>query len=262
MMETSPDWLHWLYDGSALAVGYTSRGLDAVHQKFDESYGAYEGFNICHYTGDETAHVDSCRQKLCDALGVGLDSLIVPRQTHSVNVLVVDKPMSMGRDTELDGVDAVVTSTRGLVIGVSTADCLPVVIYDRNAGVAGVAHAGWRGAVGGIIDRTVDTMIDMGASASCMSVWFGPAICAGCFEVGEEVASRFPASCVERQSGLKPHVNLPEFAVGRLIESGVEAKNIHPFSTDLCTRCHPSRYFSARASGVNSGRNFTFVMLK
>lgn len=250
-----PSWLTCLASTSGYQVMFTSRGGDG-NQK-----SPYVDFNICHYTGDDPAHVAASRRMLIKELGLDAGSLIVPRQTHSANVRVID---SLPVDpAAIEGVDALVTRMPEVVVGVSTADCVPVVIVDEQAGVAGVAHAGWRGALGGVVDNTVGAMLELGADASRMDVFFGPAICCDCFEVGEEVAVRFPDEYVVRRAEWpRPHVDLPGYVAGRLLSAGVPSERIRNFSPDLCTRCHPDRYFSARIAGVESGRNFTFVMLK
>lgn len=263
MSSQSRPWLHILHDDEYYTVGFTSRGLPRnAHSAAGRiQLSAYDSFNPCHYTGDDEAHVAECRKALAEALQVDESRLIVPRQTHSVNVLTLDDSFLPADAGRLEDVDALVTSMSDLVIGVSTADCLPVVVVDRNAGVAGVAHAGWRGAVGGIVDRLLDEMSAAGASAEDCHAYFGPAICPECFEVGDEVAVRFPQSCVITGFA-KPHVDLPGFAAERLVAAGVPKGNIMSFDSSLCTRCHPDLFFSARASGIASGRNFTFVRLK
>ncbi|GFI52000.1 MULTISPECIES: polyphenol oxidase family protein [Duncaniella] len=250
-----PSWLTGLASSSGYQAMFTSRGGDG-NQK-----SPYADFNICHYTGDDPAHVAASRQMLISELGLDAGSLIVPRQTHSANVRVID---SLPVDpAAIEGVDALVTRLPEVAVGVSTADCVPVVIVDERNGVAGVAHAGWRGALGGVVDNTVGAMLELGADVSRMDVFFGPSICCDCFEVGEEVAARFPEEYVVcRAEWPRPHIDLPAYVAGRLLAAGIPAERIRNFSPDLCTRCHPGRYFSARITGVESGRNFTFVMLK
>lgn len=229
---------------------FTSRG--------DVTDSPYSGFNVCHYTGDNPENVARCRRWLSNRAGVSRDAFIVPRQTHSVNCLVIDS-IPVAPDI-LENVDALVTSLRGVAIGVSTADCVPVLLADPLNGVIAAAHAGWRGAIGGIVEETLAKMTRLGADALLMKVAIGPCICKECFEVGEEVAGRFPDEYVIRTTGCKPHVDLPGYVASRLIAGGVLPDNIiMPFA---CTRCEPDRYFSARALGINSGRNFSAIVMK
>lgn len=218
----------------------------------------YSGFNVCHYTGDDEARIAACRGRLCEMLGITPERLIVPRQTHSVNVVEI-KSLPVA-ESSIEGVDGVVTDLDNVAIGVSTADCVPVLLADDVAGIVGAAHAGWRGAVGGIVTKTVDAMVSLGADREKIHAFIGPCIGPECFEVGEEVAARFPANCVIRQCGSeKPHVDLRKYIVAELGRCGVPsgAVTLHP----CCTKCNPSRYFSARAIGINSGRNFSLIIM-
>lgn len=252
---SKPQWLSKIFSDAHCEVMFTSRGAT------DASSSAYSDFNPCHYTGDDPEHVAASRLLLAGELGIADEALIVPRQTHSSRVCVIDGiPVSK---SSLEGVDALVTRMRGVAVGVSTADCVPLVLVDGESGVAGVAHAGWRGAVGGVVRNLFEEMLRQGAQTDGIRAFFGPAICCDCFEVGEEVAAFFPEEYVVRcPQWPKPHVDLPLFVAGQLIELGVAPERIAPFRPDICTRCHPDRYFSARDSGIESGRNFTFVMLK
>ncbi len=256
-----PNWYHELLlpgAPSGIHAGFTSRG--------DVTEGdPYSGFNLCHYTGDHPEHVAPCRNELlelcnvqyamCNVKYAMCNSLVVPRQTHSTNVSLITLP----NETDLEGVDALVTTTPGVVIGVNTADCVPVVMADPETKVIGVAHAGWRGAVNGIVTNTVDQMKALGAEPQRIAAAMGPCICQECFEVGEEVAAQFPEGVVLRQKGQRPHVDLPRFVALQLQESGIPASQIA--LPTACTRCSPTLYFSARALGVNSGRCFAFAWL-
>lgn len=222
---------------------YTRRGPEAVPGD------PYSGFSLCGYTGDSPAHVAECRAMLCRGLGVPPSDLVMPRQTHSAEVAVVGE----GPRSGLCGVDALVTDRPGIVIGVSTADCVPVVLADPAGRRIGVAHAGWRGALGGVVEHTLEAMVGAGSRPEDVVAAFGPSICQKCFEVGEEVALQFPPEFVDR-SGSKPHVSLQGFIASRLRAYGVADSNIARFSPGLCTMCHPMEFFSARVSGVSSGR--------
>ena len=226
---------------------FTSRG--------DVTDSPYSGFNICHYTGDDPDRVARCRESLSRYVGVSPGMLIVPRPTHSVNCQVIDSvPVSA---ESLEGVDALVTPLPGVAIGVSTADCVPVLLADPAAGIIGAAHAGWRGAIGGVVEVAVNAMVSLGAMPGCIKALMGPCICKDCFEVGDEVASLFPEEYVVRVEGCKPHVDLLEYVASRLVACGIPCKAVT--MPPACTRCNPDHYFSARRLGVNSGRNFSMI---
>lgn len=220
----------------------------------------YSGFNLCHYTGDDPAHSGACRDSLAEMFEIPSDRIIIPRQTHSTNVATITA-MPVSPD-DIENVDAVVTNQRGLIIGVNTADCVPVVLLDPKADIYAVAHAGWRGAVSGIVENTVKAMLSLGSSPRDILAAIGPSICVGCFEVGDEVASRFPADCVSREPGQKPHVSLQKHITKILSHLSLRQNNIYPFDPASCTRCHPDLYWSARRMGINSGRIYTFVVIK
>lgn len=215
----------------------------------------YDGFNACHYTGDASDHIAQCRRELADYFGVDASRLIIPRQTHSVSVATIDRIPFEGN---LEEVDALVTALPDVVLAIHTADCVPLVMADNDAGVIAAVHAGWRGAVGGIVLNALDRMIALGAKPESIHAAMGPCICGECFEVGEEVAGQFPDDCVARRGGEKPRVDLARFVAGQLAERGVAAENI--YMPIACSRCNPDRFFSARRLGVNSGRTTTAII--
>lgn len=245
----APQWL------APLPLPGRPQGVRAVHTlRGPVTPGnPYSGVNLCHYVADDPDHVERSRHEFCRALGLSSDRLVVPRQTHSVRVAVTDSLPAAPED-----VDAVVTNLADVAIGVSTADCVPVVLADAEAGVIAALHAGWRGALGGIVANTVAAMVQLGATPTRISASLGPCICADCFEVGEEVATLFPDEVVRRANGIKPHVDLPAYVMAQLADAGVGRSRIAP--PPLCTRCHPDLLFSARAHGTASGRIFTAIM--
>lgn len=240
------DSIKTLYQTPQLVVATTQRGEEAAGSD------NYSGFSVCHYTGDAPEHYMRCREQLAARFGTTVERLIIPRQTHSANVAVVDAlPVSA---ESLESIDSVIITGKEMIAGVSTADCLPVVLVANDGSMAAAVHAGWRGAVGGVVENTVAEMRRLGAGA--LEAVLAPAICGECFEVGEEVAGQFPEGCVIRREGKKPHVDLRKYVRSVLEGLGVTVAA----DCDDCTRCHPERYFSARAMGINSGRNFTFVV--
>lgn len=237
--------------GAGVVCGTTMRGVSGSHA------GPYEGLSVCGYTGDEEVHVRASLESLARLLGVRPEDIVMPRQTHSATVRRIGRWISQG---ELYGVDGLVTTEPGIVIGMNTADCVPVLLADSRARVVAAVHAGWRGAVAGIVMKAVDEMTEAGASAENIRAYIGPSIHSCCFEVGQEVAREFPKRFVIRAGGAKPHVDLQGFVTWQLTQKGVPAENIE--DSGECTRCRPERYFSARALGINSGRNFSFIGLR
>lgn len=253
-IKTGPS-LHPLLMAGRCRSYFTSRG-----EGFNPA-DPYGGFNICHYTGGNEADTARCLSELCNATGLDREQIIIPTQTHSCRVVTVDRiPFP---DCELNGCDALVTRMKDVAIGVNTADCLPVVMLDPVSGTAGVAHAGWRGAVAGIAGATVEAMRRLGSDPADIVYAIGPSICPECFEVGEEVACRFPDPVVSYPDGHggKPHVDLQSYIKLQLARAGVPPTNGQPWTEMMCTRHHPERYFSARAAGTASGRGFTFAII-
>ena len=230
----------------------------------------YSGVNLCDYVGDDALRVLDSRLTLAMQLGVDLDDLVMPRQTHSCRVAVIDEHFrSLDIDKQenaLEGVDALVTKLQGIVIGVNTADCVPIVLVDSQAGVIAVAHAGWRGTVGRIGEAVVKEMCRQGACADRIQVAMGPSICQGCFEVGEEVVEAFSQAhfnlddIVARNAATgKAHIDLRAANRAVLVTAGVPVSNI--VESQHCSRCEHDRFFSARRLGINSGRTFTGICL-
>ncbi len=232
----------------------TGRGTDRP----DDPYG---GFNACHYTHGNPQEVAACRSILCDMLP-GLRELVIPRQTHSLNVALVDTtPVG-----NLEDVDALVTAVPGVAIAVNTADCVPVLMADSEAGVVATVHSGWRGTAGHIVLKALDVMEQAGARRGRINVVFGPSICTGCFEVGPEVAdvfmSEYPGTddIVFKNYGERPHVDLRRAIVHDLVDGGIDESNID--CSAPCSRCNWTEWWSARRMGVNSGRTLSLIMLQ
>ena len=229
----------------------------------------YSQVNLCDYVGDDALRVLDARITLSMQLGVELDDLIMPRQTHSCRVAVIDERFRTmdieGQETALEGVDALVTNLRGVVIGVNTADCVPLILVDKAAGLIAAAHAGWRGTAGRIAGAVVDEMCRMGARADHIQVAMGPSICQDCFEVGDEVVEAFgqagfdiDAIVVRNATTGKAHIDLRMANREVLVRAGVPAGHIA--LSQHCSRCEHERYFSARRLGIGSGRTLTAVL--
>lgn len=226
--------------------------------------GAYASFNITHYCGDSAENVSANRRILCAELGIADERLVLPRQTHSDNIAIVtlETPSEV-----LEGVDAVITPVEGLCIGVSTADCIPLLYFDAQHRVVAAVHAGWRGTVSGIARKTLLLMQEVyGTKPENLQVVVGPGISARAFEVGEEVVDAFrnagfdmkPIHHINPQTQ-KSHLDLWEANVGLLVKEGVRRENVHV--SGICTYTSHEAYFSARRLGIHSGRIFTGIML-
>ncbi len=246
----------------ALLTTYDLLNLPGIHafstlRGCSDPSAPYDGFNTCHYSGDDPVHVSVCRGRLSEFIGIPPEKVFIPRQTHFARVVTVDHNTDR---SVLEGVDALVSSTAGTALVIHTADCVPVMLADPDAGVIAAAHAGWRGAAAGIVSRTLEEMVRQGAALERILVAMGPCICMDCFEVGDEVAAQFPEECVTRYEGRRPHVDLGAAIFRELTAAGVAADNVA--MPPECTRCNPERFFSARRLGVESGRIANVITLK
>jgi purine-nucleoside/S-methyl-5'-thioadenosine phosphorylase / adenosine deaminase len=210
------------------------------------SDGVYASLNIGLGSRDDPARVIENRGRVADAMGVPRDCLVTPWQYHSDVTLTVERPW---RDDDQPEADAVVTSVPGLALGISTADCAPVLFADADARVIGAAHAGWRGALAGILESTLDAMERLGAQRSRSVAVIGPTISAPSYEVGDEFQAQFMAADPANEAyfhlpagGERPHFDLPAFAAGRLRRAGVG----RVVDVERCTYAAQEDFFSFR----------------
>ena len=239
------------------------------------STGAYAEMNINYYCGDDPQAIAENRRLLCSELGIADSQLLYPHQTHGCKVVEIDRELlalpSGEQQQRLDGVDAVVTRQRGICIGVSTADCIPIIIYDPRHHAVAAVHAGWRGTVGRIVQKSVAEMTALfGSEAGSMSAVIGPGISKKNFEVGWEVWQQFADagfamgeisdSAEQNDRGRRPHIDLPLCNKLQLIEAGLSLRAVT--ECGICTYDNAADFFSARRLGIDSGRIFTGVMLR
>ncbi|MEM1352519.1 MAG: peptidoglycan editing factor PgeF [Pseudomonadota bacterium] len=207
------------------------------------SSGVFAGLNCGYGSSDQTEVVSINRARVAEALDVAPDHLVGVHQTHSAKALSAEGPVAAG--TQADGI---VTTTPGLAISVLTADCQPVLFADRTADVIGAAHAGWRGALDGILEATVDAMVALGATRDKIHAVIGPSISQRAYEVGPEFFDTFVAEDTgyarffTNGAEDRMHFDLPGFGLHRLREAGVASAEW----TRHCTYSDPDRFFSYR----------------
>jgi len=223
------------------------------------STGNYAAFNINHYCGDTEAHIAENLRALATLIGVAEAAIVMPHQTHGKKVFRVDVPPT----ETIEGVDAVMTDVKGLCVGVSTADCIPILLYDAQHHAVGAVHAGWRGTVQRIVQETVQAMQDAyGSQASQMKAVIGPGISLEHFEVGDEVYEQFAEAQFDMSRIAKRyekwHIDLPQCNRLQLEEMGVLDIEL----SGICTYAQCEKYFSARRLGIASGRIYTGIVLK
>lgn len=214
----------------------------------------------------EGAEVRALRAAAAEAVRPG-GALAAPHQVHSPDVVSV----TAAWDDAAEGrpvADAVVTATPGIVLGIVTADCGPILFADRDAGVIGAAHAGWRGAVDGVLENTITAMEALGAARANIAAVLGPTIAQPSYEVDPAFRARFPADAerffapAAMREGLpRWHFDLPAFIIARLAAAGLSKIA----DTGRDTFSHVARYHSHRrstqAGEANYGRQISMIAL-
>lgn len=207
------------------------------------SSGVFAGLNCGQGSTDQAEIVAINRARVADAMGVAHNHLLGVHQVHSTTAVTVDTPMA-----EKPRADALVTATPGLALSVLTADCQPVLFADATAGVIGAAHAGWRGALDGVLEATVEAMVDLGAERENIVAGIGPAISQRAYEVGPEFMESFMDSDPDfaryfiNGEGDRMLFDLPGFGLNRLRAAGVG----HAEWTRHCTFSDADRFYSYR----------------
>ena len=218
------------------------------------SSGLFSSLNCGLGSGDDIAMVTKNRAKVADDLGVAHSRLVSAYQVHSKEVLIVDAPL-----VERPKVDGLVTNKCGLALGILTADCGPVLFADEKARVIGACHAGWKGALAGVTDATVEAMESMGASRENIVAVLGPTISQKAYEVGSEFPMPFLAQDMRHKQyfiqSLKDRhymFDLPAYLVARMKGFGVgEVRDMA-----LCTYSDQRRFFSYRRTTHNKENDY------
>ncbi len=229
------------------------------------SEGNYASFNCTGYCGDEAEHVQKNREILCELLPQKPLELIIPHQTHSTNIGVIDDAcIRANKENRLEDIDAIITELPGYCLCISTADCIPVLLYDPTKQVIAAAHAGWRGTVGKIVAKTLAVMKERYASEEKdIKACIGPGISLAAFEVGDEVYETFRTAGFDMRriarKEEKWHIDLWEANRLQLLGHGVKAENIEV--AGICTYQNYLDFFSARRLGIRSGRILSGIML-
>src|SRR5690606_19921469 len=188
------------------------------------SKGIYESLNVGRGSSDEPADVAENRRRAAEALGLEVGALNTCYQIHSPTVLVADGPWGDARP-EADGV---VTRSAEIACGALAADCAPILFADPRARVVAAAHAGWKGALGGVVEAAVEAMVGLGADPARTVAVIGPCIAPASYEVGEEFLQRFVADEADNArffaAGGAPDkrmFDLPGFVLHRLARAGI-----------------------------------------
>lgn len=210
------------------------------------SHGHFESLNCGLGSGDLLDHVYENHRRIASEFSVDVDKLLFCKQVHSNKVITVTAPWQRQQRPEAD---AMVTTQSGIALAVMSADCASVLFYEPNRHIIAAAHAGWKGALGGVIEATVNTIEQLGGSRQAIYSCIGPCIQQDSYEVGPEFPQPFLAQSASNQSLFKPSArdghflfNLPGYIAKRLALSGI----VQNHSIALDTLSNPQRFFSYR----------------
>jgi len=263
-MNELPQILSDVATGAALA---SARGI--THGFFSRNGGAsagiYASLNCGPASKDDAAHVRENRRRVARHLGVAEEKLLSLYQIHSAKVVVVDTPWDGDRRPEADGM---VTRVPGVALGILAADCGPILFCDPVAGVIGAAHAGWRGAIGGVLENTVEAMARLGAKPARIAAVLGPTIAQASYEVGPEFPAPFLAEHAAHARLFVPSTraghfmfDLPAYIATKL--RGLGLGRVDDVVRDTCAE--EKVYFSYRRSVLRGepgyGRNISAIAL-
>ncbi len=248
----------WILDPDATVPFWQPRHPDAATVLlFSTRLGGvsrppYDQLNLGRSTEDDASAVATNRERLLHSAGLDPARLATAGQVHGHHVVEV---VAQGHHPRCD---ALVTRVPGVVLAVTTADCMSILYHAPGAVAA--AHSGWRGTADGMPLTALEAVCRLaGCAPDAVEVAFGPAIRGCCYEVGEDVAARFPAAAVRRTSP-RPRLDLPTAARLALGAAGVRADALH--DTGACTSCEPALYYSHRRDHGRTGRHWGVAALR
>jgi YfiH family protein len=239
----------------------------------------FDSMNLARNVGDDPAAVEENHARFARVVGHDVSRLAEASQVHGVRCLDVDPFLEAGvldrARVWAEQADALTTRVGSIVVGVRTADCVPVLVADSASGAVAAIHAGWRGAVDGVVARAIAALVSGGAHGEALVAAIGPHIRVASFEVGEEVAmamnSAMPSAhadravalagpLVDRSFGAKPHASLVTLVVAQLLEAGLGEASIEDVGGDTCAA--RERFHSHRRDGARSGRQLSVIVAR
>lgn len=235
------------------------------------SSGEFSSFNLGNFSDDNPIDIHENREILSRMWYMDIVDFIVPHQTHSSNVLVIDEDFhSLAPSDKIDalyGVDATITHLKNIFLCATTADCVPILLFDTKKDIIAAVHAGWKGIVDNIIDNTVGKMKENYQSdPTDIVAAIGPSISLKHYEIGADVVVKFKKTGIDLKDASffnektnKLHINLKQIALDKLVMLGISSKHIE--TTDLCTYDNAELFFSARRQSVHCGRMLSGIKL-
>lgn len=230
------------------------------------SKGIYASRNCGYGSDDDTENVRENRDRIAEKLSVEREKLLTVYQIHSPTVALVTEPWTPDTAPQAD---AMVTATPGIALGILTADCAPVLFADKKARVIGAAHAGWKGAVTGVLEATIEAMLGLGAERHNIAAAIGPCISKEAYEVGPEFHERFLSEDAANSRWFEPSENPGHFTfdLPGYVASRLEASDIGTVAAlGHCTYQDEKRFFSFRRTTHRKepdyGRQISALMLR
>lgn len=257
---------HYFCNKSLLALPGLRHGF--FTRRGGVSEGIYASLNVGSGSDDDPAHIAENRRRVTEVFGVDAAQLCTLYQVHGDRVLAVDTPF--GHEKPKPQADAMVTDRPGLVLGILTADCAPVLFADAQAGVIGACHAGWKGAFANIMARTVEAMEALGAEREGIAAVLGPCIAQASYEVDSAFRTRFLEQDMESEAFFIPskekvthhHFDLPGFIEQKLL--ALQLGEVNLLAKDTCF--DENAFFSNRRRNLRGepdyGRQVSAIMLE
>ncbi len=232
-------------------------------------------FNLVNFITNRSVDINYSTQSRDEIRGIlqsmsdyEFKKIISPRQTHTNNVVVISEE---NLDDELQDVDGVITSLKGVALTIATADCQSIIIYDKTKHIIGNIHSGWKGTLQKILRRGINLMMDeFNSTPEDILVCIGPSILDCCFEVDKDVVDSFRDNFIDiddyiklgevKDGKQKYFIDTVGINIRELLELGILKENIT--TSDICTKCSSDIYHSYRAHGVSSGRNVSLIAMK
>ncbi len=218
------------------------------------SEGLFSSLNCSKFVGDDVDSVEKNLEFVRESIGA--KKLMTLNQIHSAKCIVVDEKNESDQEA-----DALVTQSEDIALGILTADCVPVLLFDPSKKIIGAAHAGWKGAKAGVIENTVEKMVSLGSSRGDIVAEIGPCVHVESYEVGEDFLGNFSSEYFTKIRG-KDHFDVVKFCYDRLKEKGISKISVD----EIDTYKNHEKYFSFRYARQNSegvcGRNISVICLK
>lgn len=249
----------WLKTVFSTRIGGVSRGI-------------YESMNFSFDRGDDRSNVINNYKLFTDAVGINFETLVCSKQTHTTNVMAVNKDrcgMGITKERDYDNIDGLMTDESQVTLVTSFADCVPVFFVDHENKCIASSHSGWRGTVNNITEKTLAAMHDKyGTKPQNVYSFVGPCICMDCYEVSFDVAEQFIHSYSSEQcdnilykkDNGKYQLDLKIANYYNMVNAGIPSENIG--IADICTCCNPKLLYSHRASNGQRGVLNAFMYIK